>query len=106
MKRYLVNAASLNMIGGKNARWEIRWISIEAARSLARDAQNALGHASTAAVVGAALYGAPLPAQRIDIQLEAGDELLVAQYQGPRLAEGTTILPAGAQIAWALVVVE
>jgi len=64
---------------------------------------NAIGHETTDAVVRnlLAMDGINLPVgQRMTVSLEAGDVLLVAQYTGPRLAEGTTVLPVGARIEW------
>ena len=37
---------------------------------------------------------------RIPIQLHRGDDLLLCQYIGPRLPEGTTVLPEGSEIRW------
>ncbi len=46
------------------------------------------------------LYYGP---NRISIKLNPGDKLIVGQYIGPRLAEGTKELPADAKIEWYLV---
>lgn len=61
-----------------------------------------VGHESTAAVMSADL-GIPVAFSRQSVRLADGDELLVAQYVGPRLEEGATALPDGARIDWILV---
>jgi len=100
MARYLVNAFSLNMITHARTNAELGWcrISKDYAAMLAKDAVPAIGHADTAAVVGAELGLPASPFARITVVLESGDECLVAQYQGPRLSEGATALPDGATI--------
>ena len=95
------NAVSLNMLpkGITSGGIIFRRIGLEEAQRLVREASevvSAIGHADTARLVGAQL-GVELQADRRSITL--GDELmLVAQYIGPRLPEGTTELPAGARI--------
>lgn len=61
---------------------------------------SAIGHADTAAVL-ADILGVTVPTNRVTLPLdqEAGD-VVVAQYNGPRLPEGATTLPAGATITF------
>lgn len=61
-----------------------------------------VGHADTAAILGEQL-GMEVPCNRATFQLEAGTCLIVGQYKGPRLAEGTKTLPEGAKIEWVMV---
>jgi len=61
--------------------------------------ESAVGHADTAAVISADL-GITVPANRQTVALKPGDKALLAQYIGPRLAEGTTALPDGAKIEY------
>lgn len=63
-----------------------------------------VGHADTAAVFSSIL-AAPVPCRRTTLHLEAGDEVILGQYMGPRLPENATTLPAGATIKWLHVVV-
>jgi hypothetical protein len=56
-----------------------------------------IGHADTANVVSSIL-GIEVQVNRINITLEPTDELIVAQYIGPRLPEGATELPEGSTI--------
>ena len=42
--------------------------------------------------------GIEIPTNRINVVLKPGDNVIVAQYIGPRLPEGTTTLPAGARV--------
>lgn len=65
-------------------------------------AESAIGHADTARIVGA-LLGVDIPASRRDVKLAVGDEIIVAQYSGPRLPEGATALPEGAKIEFFIV---
>lgn len=104
MARYLANSFSLNMIKGRGL-FQSEPITLEAARRLLGDKEiiNAIGHPETDAVVRETL-GEFLPAgQRISLVLQPGDELIVAQYRGPRLPEGATELPLGAIIEFILV---
>ena len=73
---------------------------------------NVIGHADTDAIVRQLLQAAcpsfvpPLvipPAERKTIALKKGDRILVAQYRGARLGEGTRVLPDGAHISFSLV---
>jgi len=61
--------------------------------------QSAVGHADVAAIFSGML-GLDIPVNRVNVQLAPGDALIVGQYSGPRLPEGTTILPVGATIQW------
>ena len=56
-----------------------------------------IGHADTATLVGQEL-GLPLQMNRETVRIMPHDVILVAQYTGPRLPEGTTELPEGASI--------
>jgi len=110
MKTYLVNALSLNMLDipadmGGEMNLCIQRMGAESTTRLAAGAINAIGHAETAAVVGAELFGSPLPANRVTVKAEVGDELFVAQYVGPRLPEGATSLPEGARVEYFRVIV-
>jgi len=102
----VVNAVSLNMLPPEVQSGGIifRRLSLEEAQRLVREAGtvvSAIGHADTARLVGRQL-GIELPADRRSVQL--GDEyVLIAQYIGPRLPEGTTELPSGARIEYFVV---
>ena len=61
------------------------------------DIYSVIGHADTARVVGG-LLGREIPANRVTYKAQPGDVLYVAQYTGPRLPEGATQLPEGAEI--------
>ncbi len=56
-----------------------------------------IGHQDTAVVVSG-LLGFEVACNRVNLKLDEGDTLYVAQYKGPRLPEGATELPAGTQI--------
>lgn len=64
-----------------------------------------VGHADTAAILGDQL-GIDVPCNRETFTLEPGAFLVVGQYKGPRLAEGTKTLPEGAKIEWIAVWLE
>jgi|SRR6056297_551254 len=96
----LLNAFSFNMISSFPATVKVKETSLDEAKALlAAGFESAVGHADTANVFGNVL-GMEVPANRTTIALEKGDVVLVGQYRGPRLAEGTTSLPDGATIQW------
>ena len=64
--------------------------------------QSLVGHADMATVISEDL-GVEIPHNRISVSLKPEDTLLVAQYKGPRLSEGTTKLPKGAIIEYWMV---
>ena len=72
---------------------------LEQAESFGLDILSAVGHADTAALFSTIL-GRDIPANRASVKLDDETILLVGQYTGPRLPEGTTELPAGATIVW------
>jgi hypothetical protein len=105
MARYLTNAFSLNMVPGRFIA-AVEPISLPAARRLvvAEGVTNAIGHADTDTVIRNLLGVSQLEkGERVSLSLQAGDELVVAQYRGPRLSEGATTLPEGAAIEFAFV---
>ncbi len=67
-----------------------------------REVRSAVGHADTAALFSTIL-GLPVPCERRGIELGCDEALLVGQYVGPRLPEGATELPDGAEVRWFLV---
>lgn len=99
----LANAFSINMLTG-DAGVEFRKLDVIQAGQLLRELgyQSAVGHADTAAVFASEL-GLEVPAVRSTIIAQEGRPMIVGQYKGPRLEEGTTRLPEGATIEWWLV---
>lgn len=102
---YVVNAFSLNMLKGK-CRLACEIIGKEEARKIWADPDNmlvgktaAIGHKDMAKIAGDDL-GTVISESRASVKVEAGDILLIAQYTGPRLPEGATVLPEGAKITW------
>ncbi|MBA0167851.1 STIV orfB116 family protein [Pectobacterium sp. CFBP8739] len=63
-----------------------------------------VGHEDTAAITSKEL-GAVIPFNRQTLLIEKGDEVLVTQYIGPRLPEGSTQLPDGAKFEYFLVLI-
>lgn len=105
MKRYLSNAFSIQMLTC-NGDVQFEKIGLDIAHALCGDPAliSAIGHPDMAAVAGDEL-GYQIPMNRVSIKLEKGDELIVAQFSGGRLPEGTTVLPEGFKIDWWLVTV-
>ena len=64
-----------------------------------------VGHQDTANLFSNIL-GVDVPMNRVSITLNKGDTLIVGQYSGARLPEGTSVLPEGASITWTCVHVE
>jgi len=115
---YLTNAFSINMLAfdepTRTATVKIKEIDIRTAYTklicaLAADKLvNAIGHRSTDTVALAEVEkvrilsgGAAFPkGQRLTVRMGPEDTLIVVQYVGPRLEEGATELPAGAELRW------
>ena len=90
MKKYLVNAFSIQMLqkGGV-----VRFEEIDAT-DVPSDVTSAVGHADTAAVL-TNMLGFEVPMNRINVALDENTELYVAQLVGGRLPEGSSTLPEG-----------
>lgn len=102
-KVYLTNAFSLNMLSSSESIIKIKEVSKEQAKNiLGNDYTNAIGHADLANIIANDL-GIDITANRITVTIQPKDTLVVAQYRGPRLAEGTTTLPDGAIIKYYVV---
>ena len=69
----------------KNHGGELHWKVVD---GFPEDVVSAVGHPDTAAVLG-------VPCNRMNVRLEKGDTLYVAQLTGGRLPEGCTTLPEG-----------
>ena len=109
---YITNAFSLNMIEESLDYGEIIFGVVEDPVEFIRETEtrhgkavSAVGHADTAAVFSAVLE-TEVPAARTSVLLSTDDELLVGQYKGPRLPEGSTTLPPGSKIIWYHVVLD
>lgn len=79
---YLLNAFSLQMVDVPCS------VHFEEVDELPENLISAIGHQDTANVLG-------VPMNRINVHLSGGDVAYVAQLQGGRLPEGSTILPDG-----------
>jgi hypothetical protein len=79
-------------------------VSVEYARQMVRrGCRSAVGHADTAARISSIL-GVEVPMNRVSLSVgDEGGEFLLAQYMGPRLPEGCTTLPEGAELRFILV---
>lgn len=110
MKRYiLTNAFSINMLATSCTvsflKVDSSWLeAISVPYRMGFQVINAIGHADLAALVAneeERLIGNGLPKpERATLVLTPEDYILVAQYTGPRLPEGTTSLPEGAKIEY------
>jgi hypothetical protein len=109
MKTYVSNAFSLSMLDRKaQAVGRSKWLRMPRPATLAQvlnklshseEIVSCVGHADTASMLSG-LLGVDLPMNRISVKLEKTDTLIVGQYVGPRLPEGTTTMPEGATIDW------
>ena len=96
-KLYILSAFSLNMIPHRGwVHLNIRELSpatareeLERAREKGLEIVSAIGHPATASIASK-LLGIEIPANRIEIALEDGDEALVFQLM-VRLPEGTVL---------------
>lgn len=100
---YVTNAFSLNMAETLDTEFRVQFspVTVEEAKTLS--VENAIGHDDTARVVGSLLGKDGFQqGNRINVKLKAGESVLIAQYFGPRLPEGATTLPEGANIKFVL----
>lgn len=102
MKTIVTNAFSLNMLHSRPYRLTFTPVTVEQAVQYLDDWTSAVGHQDTAALFSQIL-GVTIPWNRVNVTIEEGTQLLVGQYQGPRLPEGASMLPDGATITWWLV---
>lgn len=112
-KLTVTNAFSINMFAHTAAR-AVDFIPLTVGEARGAVSYNeiasAIGHADTARVV-AHLLDVPeraeeweaVAATRPNVKWNGEGELLVAQYSGPRLPEGATALPDGAEIQFWMV---
>lgn len=107
-RRYLLNSFSAQMLmpsieadGDGAAAVTFRRLDDAAARAwlAAGPWESRVGHESTAAIIVERL-GVAVEVNRVGSLLRPGDTALIAQYVGPRLAEGATSLPTEARIEW------
>ena len=104
---YITNSFSLNMIKEDLDYGEIVFSIIEDPADFVRETEarlggkavSAVGHVDTAALFSCVLE-TEVPAAGTSVILNTEDVLLVGQYKGPRLPEGSTELPAGSKITW------
>lgn len=94
---YVSNAFSLSMLSREGPTYAAFPIPVNMARDLIIASggwESTVGHADTAALFSSIL-GFAIPVNRVSIKLnpDNNDCVLVGQYIGPRLPEGTTILP-------------
>lgn len=103
-KVYIGNAFSLQMVNLKKYSVKIEEVDVENLKKtgLLSDCTSAIGHEDTANVVSNDL-DMDVPANRINISLNQGDTLIVAQLVGGRLPEGTKELPNGFSIKYMIV---
>ena len=85
---FLANAFALSMLRADTATIAVQVVPIDLVRELlaSREFINAVGHQSTAELLSQ-LLDMPITANRIEIKLEQGDELIVFQLM-VRLPEG------------------
>lgn len=100
---FICNAFSLQMLTQFPARVTVQEITAEEVAKL--PLVSAIGHADTAAVLSN-LLGQQLTANRINITLQPGESIIVAQLMGGRLPEGATTLPEGYSFKFLKVTVE
>lgn len=101
---FLCNSFSTKMLN-KNADVSFKKLSVEQVKSLLHTygLESAVGHEDTAAIL-TGILDMPVECNRREIKItpynEGGDGIIVAEYVGPRLPAGTTVLPAGAEFVF------
>ena len=101
---YISNAFSLSMVAD-TAEVLVSPLHMDYDRKILNRGKSVVGHADTANLFSK-LLGREVEVNRISVSLKPGDTLIVGQYSGPRLPEGTAVLPEGAAITWKKVVVK
>lgn len=86
----LLNSISLNMLP------PLAVMFVSPYEGEIKGLESHIGHADLARILGVEM-------RRDTVHLIDGEEAVVAQYVGPRLPEGTSVLPEGAQISLSLV---
>lgn len=106
MKKIISNAFAAKMLSlsGVEVNVSFKRIGLEEAKTFAQNAESSIGHQDAADRMSMQL-GMNVVVNRRDDILASGDQVLLEQYTGPRLAEGTTSLPEGASSTWILVTV-
>ena len=106
--KFISNAFSLNMLErgpiGETNTFDIVRIDAEHAQNLLVDNsfKSVIGHRDLAGLVSEQV-GVEIEFNRESVKVREGDMMIVCQYSGPRLPEGCTELPSGAQIDFYLV---
>lgn len=106
----ILNAFSLNMLEVEDGKFLNRTVSVEeifveevVEKLTSEDlggVESAVGHEDTAKLFSAIL-GIEIPCERRTVALNPSNSwAIVGQYRGPRLPEGCTTLPEGAEIRW------
>lgn len=98
----ILNAFSLSMLTG-NSELKVTKLGDLTQRSFGEAlggerAEWMIGHQSTCDLISEILGCGRIEAVRSNVSLSHGEEVLVLQYVGPRLPEGSTTLPEGAKI--------
>lgn len=105
---YLSNAFSLNMFDWDNVcclGLRVKKLDIDAVKQFLKDGfKSVVGHQDLANIL-TNMLGIDIPYNRATVQLELGDVLIVAQYVGNRLPEGSTTLPPDAKIIFLAVTI-
>ena len=102
---FICNAFSLQMLGHPNSLVLTKPLTKDQVKKLVANGTglvSAIGHADTAAVVSSDL-GLELLANRANVKLLDGEKMIVAQFTGGRLPEGSTTLPEGIELTYLLV---
>ena len=90
---YVGNVFTFGFLSNKNVdikSREITWAEFDEVLA-SNNFINFMGHQDVAHMVG-------LEQNRISISVKSGDVVYLAQYDGPRLEEGATVLPQGATL--------
>ena len=89
---FIANAFSLQMLTQFPAHITVQEIPVEEVSKL--PLVSAIGHTDTAKVLSGIL-GKNIKPNRVNVALQPGDSIIVAQLMGGRLPEGATTLPEG-----------
>lgn len=100
----LLNAFSLNMVKVKECSIKMREISLLSAKEiLSESVKSYVGHSDTCGILSS-LLGVEVVFNRSTFYFDSDNsDAIVAQYNGPRLPEGSTELPEGASFKFFMI---
>lgn len=103
--KYLINAFSFNMLDMHQVQINAKQITLEDFVCAVPEHESCIGHDQLTTLLNSQ-YKTNIETNRVNVTLKPGDYFLLVQYKGPRLPEGCTQLPEGAELEFWIGTVE